>query len=381
MPQNETRSGVFNEHSDGYKYFIPHPLPPTPEVDRDNEMDQLMDHANRALGRLDGASETLPNPDLFVSMYVRKEAVLSSQIEGTQASLLNVLEFEADTGVDESVNDVEEVINYVAALNHGLERLEELPVCLRLIKEIHKKLMEGVRGGNKQPGQFRTIQNYIASDSSIPIQKAKFVPPSPEKLGEVLRQFEEFVHSEEPYPYLIKVGLLHAQFETIHPFLDGNGRVGRLLITFLLCEKNVLHRPLLYLSHYFKQNRMEYYQHLQNIRFKGDWESWLKFFLKGVYEVSQEATETARKVMNLREEHRSLMIEKMGRTPNALKLLEKLYWRPLVKVENVMEITGLAYPNANKLVADFVKLGILEEKTGQKRNRKFVYTDYLSLFD
>lgn len=380
MDQKETRSGRFIEHSEGYSYFLPHELSSSqPEIKRDNELDQLLSKADRALGRLDGSSETLPNPNLFVSMYVRKEAVLSSQIEGTQASLIDVLEFEANTKSEE-VNDTEEVVNYIKALNHGIKRLEDLPVCLRLLKEIHQILMEKVRGGDKNPGEFRTTQNYIAG-AKVPIQKASFVPPDPKHLNDLLKNLEAFIHDDNPMPFLIKVGILHAQFETIHPFLDGNGRTGRLLISFLLSEKGILKLPLLYLSHYFKQHRSDYYAHLQKVRTHGDWEAWLKFFLNGIYEVSEEATLTARKIMQLREAHRLLIQNNFSSsTVKALELLEKLYWLPMVNVESVQEITKLSYTNANNLIKKFEQQKILVETTGQKRNRKFVYKDYLELF-
>lgn len=340
----------------------------------------LLSQADRALGRLDGSTEALPNPDLFVFMYVRKEAVLSSQIEGTQASLMDVLEFEADALEPGRPQDVEEVVNYVAAMNHGMERLKTLPVSLRLFREIHEQLLRDVRGSERSPGDFRRSQNWIGPPGCT-LDTATFVPPPPHELQAALGNLESFLHDQSPMPVLVKVGLAHAQFETIHPFLDGNGRVGRLLITFLLCEKDVLKRPLLYLSHYFKQNRTAYYDLLQAVRDEGTWEEWLKFFLRGVFEVSQQATATARQIVNLREEHRQQLTENLrGSTANALTLLENLFWRPVISVGHASEVTGLGYPNANKLVSKFEELGLLREITGQKRNRRFAYQPYLDLF-
>jgi Fic family protein len=341
---------------------------------------EMLSLADRSLGRLDGASEGLPNPELFVFMYVRKEAVLSSQIEGTQASLIDVLEFEAQQATDHPL-DVEEVINYVAALKHGLDRLNTLPVSLRLVGEIHARLMEGVRGHDKTPGEFRRSQNWIGAAGSS-LKNAAFVPPPPAEMLEALGAWERFLHDEgQAMPALIKVGLAHAQFETIHPFLDGNGRMGRLLITFLLCEKGILARPLLYLSHYFKRHRSEYYDRLQAVRDSGAWEAWLRFFLRGVAEVSEEATLTARRSVAMREEHRALVQAKLGQSAaKGLTLLEKLYFQPIITVAQAAEVTGQAFANANKLVARMAEIGLLEERTGQKRRRRFSYEPYLALF-
>lgn len=336
--------------------------------------------ADRALGRLDGATETLPNPDLFVFMYVRKEALLSSQIEGTQASLMDVLEFEANAVEPEHPQDVAEVVNYVAAMNYGVSQLERLPVSLRLIRQIHKKLLDGVRGAERAPGRFRRIQNWVGPPGST-ILTAQYVPPPPNEMMKALSDLEVYIHDDAPMPLLFKVGLIHAQFETIHPFLDGNGRIGRLLITFLLCEKTVLKRPLLYLSHYFKRNRTEYYDRLQAIRDKGDWEGWLKFFLRGVYEVAREATLTARRIVNMREHHREMVTSSLGRgAGRALIVLENLYQRPILSVPWVQQVTNLSYANANNLVKQLSEINILKEITGHKRNRRFSYDPYLALF-
>lgn len=375
------RAGHYVQQPQNYKAFVPAPLPPRePELQLDAEMLALLSKADIALGRLDGAAEALPNPDLFVFMYVRKEAVLSSQIEGTQTSLLEVLEFEAEALEPEPNQDLEEVVNYIAALKYGIHRLEDLPVSLRLIKEIHAKLMNGVRGSDKTPGEFRTSQNYIGAPGT-PLAKARFVPPPPHEMWEALDNLEKFLHDDAPLPDLIRLGLAHAQFETIHPFLDGNGRVGRLLITFLLCERGILKRPLLYLSHYFKRYKPEYNDRLQAIRDAGAWEGWLKFFLQGVHEVSMEATATARRIMQMREAHRALIVSNLGkRTDRGLRLLERLYDVPVVTGTSVEKIADLTPPNANALIRSLVDLGLLQEVTGQKRNRRFIYAPYWALF-
>lgn len=314
-------------------------------------------------------------------MYVRREAVLSSQIEGTQSSINDVLEVEAQVLDPDRPKDVSEVLNYVRAMNFGLDRLKELPLSVRLIREIHERLLSGVRGRNKQPGQIRTIQNWIGSDDTT-IGEANYVPPPPLLVPDALSDFEKFLHKEtRDIPVLIKVGLAHAQFETIHPFLDGNGRVGRLLITFLLCEGEILTRPVLYISYYLKKHRQRYYDLLQGTRENGEWEEWLKFFLDGVATVSNEATETARKIVELREQHRNLIVEEFGRAAgNGLKVLEKLFARPIVQVNDVKELLGITWAGANSLVQRFVKIGLLAEITGQARNRRYSYSAYIRLF-
>ncbi len=374
------RAGQYIAQPTGYSAFVPAALPPNPSIDRDGELDDLHFRATLALGRLDGATETLPNPDLFVFMYVRKEAVLSSQIEGTQASLMDVVEFEAGRMRAEGPQDVGEVVNYVGAMNYGIQRLNDLPVCLRLIKEIHERLLSGVRGQEWGPGEFRTSQNWIGPPGCN-LQTAMFVPPPPHEVVRALGNLETFIHSSDPMPALLKVGLVHAQFETIHPFLDGNGRVGRLLITFLLCQSGVLRRPLLYLSYFFKKHRAEYYSLLQNVRDTGDWEAWLKFFLRGVAEVADEATSTARRISNMREDHRARISSEMGRAAgNALTLLEHLYQHPIVSVNDVSQLLGVAFATANRLVDGLADHGLLTETTGQRRNRVFAYDPYLLQF-
>lgn len=381
MQQTSLRAGVYIQQPTGYRAFQPKALPPDPPLDMDNEMWTLLSEADRALGRLDGATSNLPNPDLFVMMYVRKEAVLSSQIEGTQASLNDVLEQEARVLRESSPDDVGEVLNYVNSMNYGLARLAEFPLSLRLLKEIHERLMAGTRGHEKNPGEFRRSQNWIGSGGGN-LQSAKFVPPAPDDMHVALGEWERFLYEPVEVPVLIRAGLLHAQFETIHPFLDGNGRVGRLLITFFLCEREVLVRPMLYLSHYFKANRTEYYDRLQAIRDHGDWENWLKFFLRGIAVVANEATDVARKILNLRESDRERIRVTMGRaTADAIRLHENLFARPFINVSHAMVITGRGFAAANRMVGQLQELGILEEQTGNQRNRVFLYREFLRLFD
>jgi len=377
---DEGRAGRYQAQPSGYRAFIPAPLPPRPPVRLAGDLQSLLSKADHTLGRLDGSVLTLPNPDLFVFMYVRKEAVLSSQIEGTQSSLQDLLAAEADILGSERPRDVAEVINYVAAMRHGLSRLADLPVSVRLIREIHAELMKGARGGNLTPGELRRSQNWIGPAGST-LTSAAFVPPPHHDIPDLLGNLETFLHQADEVPFLIKVGLAHAQFETIHPFLDGNGRVGRLLITFLLTERNILQKPVLYLSHYFKRHRSAYYDRLQAIRDHGDWEGWLAFFLRGVIEVGAEATETARRILALRESHRSMIADKLGRAAgNGHRALEALFNRPIVSVAGVREITGTTYAAANTLVARLVALGILVEMTGFTRNRRYRYEPYVKLF-
>jgi Fic family protein len=347
-------------------------------------MTRLLSDADWALGRLDGIATVLPNPDLFVSMYIRQEAVLSSQIEGTQSTLEDVLQFEIDSKGQDFPKDIEEVVNYVGAMNYGLERLKTLPLSLRLIREIHSKLLAGVRGSNRTPGEFRTSQNWIGP-AGCTLANATFVPPPVHEMQVSLDNLEKFLHADD-LPLLIQCGLAHAQFETIHPFLDGNGRVGRLLITFLLCQKRALERPLLYLSHYLKQNRAEYYDRLTSIRTNGDWEGWLKFFIRGIHQVSREATDTARNILKIREGHRELLNERLSKdklaaTPYDFIFLEYLFEQPITTVRMAEQRLNCTFVTAGKVVDRFVKLGLLEEVTGFQRNRRFRYAPYLALFE
>jgi Fic family protein len=360
----------------GYRAFLPAPLPPDPPIRLDGEMARLLSDADRALGRLDGVATILPNPDLFVAMYVRHEAVLSSQIEGTRSTLEDVLAWEANGRGKQVPGDVEEVVNYVRAMNRGLERLNALPLSLRLIREIHAELLKGVRGGERSPGEFRKTQNWIGPKGCT-LADADFVPPPPHELMAALGDFEKFLHDREALAVLVQCGVVHAQFETIHPFLDGNGRIGRLLVTLLLCDRGILQRPLLYLSHYFKRHRAQYYDRLTAVRNDGDWEGWLRFFLVGVAGVSVQATDTARAILGLREDHR----RKLAEFPNGVRLLEHLFERPLISVRMAEQFLGSSFVTADKVVTKMEKLGILREITGRKRDRLYRYEPYLALFE
>lgn len=370
------RAGRLVQQPTGYKAFIPAPLPPDPPLVYSGELQSLLSDADRNIGRLDALASMLPNPDLFVAMYVRHEAVLSSQIEGTQSTLEDVLAFEADALRDDTPKDVEEVVNYVRAMNHGLERLPDLPLSLRLLREIHAELMKDVRGGEKSPGEFRTSQNWIGGRGSS-LRDAAFIPPPPHEVMNVLGQLETFLHDQRTHvPLLIRCGLAHAQFETIHPFLDGNGRVGRLLITLMLCEEKALSRPLLYLSLFLKAHRAEYYDRLTAIRTQGHWEQWLMFFLRGVSATALAATQTAKDIVALRDTHRNAV----AKNAKALTLLDHLFRYPTVSVNSVRKLMACTFPTASKLITDFEARGWLQEVTGYERNRLWRYRPYLELF-
>ena len=377
---NEARAGRYIQQPTGYKAFVPALLPPDPPVRMSGRLNELLSDANVAVGRLDGSVLTLPNPGLFVAMYARREAVLSSQIEGTQSSLQDVLAAEANIFAPHLPKDVHEVMNYAAAMAVGLETLKTLPVSVRLIRQIHQVLLHGVRGSHRTPGELRTTQNWIGPEGCT-LQEATFVPPPPHEMRMALSDWEKFLHADDDLPLLIKVGLAHAQFETIHPFSDGNGRVGRLLITFLLVEGNMLHQPVLYLSHYFKRHRQAYYDHLQALHETGDWESWLSFFLQGVKEVSGQAAEMAGVILRMREGLRQGITENFARgAGNALKVVEHLFASPITSVKEVQELIGTSRQAANQLVGRLEELGVVREITGQKRNRRFRFDLYVNLF-
>ncbi len=377
MEITSQRAGRYIQQSTGYKAFVPEPLPPLPEIEFDGELRTLLSNADRDIARLDAIAELLPNPDLFVAMYVRHEAVLSSQIEGTQSTLEDVLVSEADATHNDTPKDVEEVINYVRAMNHGMRRLaSDFPLSLRLIREIHGELMHKVRGTGKSARRVAHARKtgLVATPAG---QCGMFVPPPPHELMNALGAFETFLHQgKTTVPLLIRCGLAHAQFETIHPFLDGNGRVGRLLITLLLCEEQALTRPLLYLSVFLKAHRAEYYDRLTAIRTQGHWEPWLKFFLRGVSVTARAATRTARDIVTLRETHRSAITK----NAKALKLLDHLFQQPMVSPNRIAQIVGCTHPTAVKLARDMQDRGWLTEVTGFERNRIYRYQPYLDLF-
>lgn len=377
MIEGSQRGGKYVRQPTGYRAFVPTSLPPDPPVQLDGETIALLSRADQAIGRLDGVTQALPNPDLFIAMYVRREAVDSSKIEGTQSSLQDVLAFELDPALRNLPEDVEEVVNYVRAMNYGLDRVAILPLSLRLIREIHAELLHNVRGADKMPGEFRTTQNWISA-GNVPLNRATFVPPVHE-MQDALDNLEAFLHNDHGLPVLVHSALAHVQFETIHPFLDGNGRVGRLLIAFLLVHRDVLHRPLLYLSRYLKRHRSEYYDRLMAVRQDGNWEGWVRFFLRGVAETAEEATDTARAIMSLREDHHDLLRTR-GLGVNELRLLELLYQRPLVNVALVASRLEVTRPTAGRLLDQLLSIGILDEITGRRRNRMFRYTPYWQLF-
>lgn len=359
-----------------YAAYVPENLPPQPPLEMGG-LYPLLDQANIALGRLDGMSMVLPDHSLFLYMYVRKEAVLSSQIEGTQSSLSDLLLFENEEAPGAPIDDVQEVSNYVSAMNYGLERLKEFPLSLRLIREIHEKLMAGARGGNKMPGEFRSSQNWIGGSRP---GNARFVPPPPERLMATLDGFEKFLHDETvKMPALIRAALAHVQFETIHPFLDGNGRVGRLLITFILCVEGILKEPLLYLSLYFKANRQAYYDHLQAVRETGDWEAWIQFFLSGVIDTANQATETAQAILALFERDRRKL--EAGGKPTAATLSIHNYFQnhPITNTTKIKDACGISLPTVLRSLASLEQQGIIEEITGKDRHKVFVYRAYLNI--
>ncbi|MCP1854454.1 Fic family protein [Bradyrhizobium sp. USDA 4519] len=378
-----TRLGTFIESAVGgevVRAFMPPPLPPVPPIDL-VKIVELLDRATAALGRLDGVTTVLPAPPLFIYMYVQKEAVLSSQIEGTQSSLSDLLLFEADELPHAPIDDVEEVSSYVAALNHGLGRLrtDNFPLSLRLIREIHGVLLRNGRGSTKQPGEFRQSQNWIGGTRP---GNATFVPPPPHLVMQCLDELERFLHAEhQGIPLLIKAALAHVQFETIHPFLDGNGRLGRLLITFLLCEAGALKEPVLYLSLYFKTYRKRYYELLQRVRETGDWESWISFFLEGVIETATQATETARQLLELFEKDRRA-ISALGRpAASTLRVHQLLQKRPLLSVPATTKELGLSKPTVAKAMEHLEKLGIVREITAKQRRRIYAYVRYLDILN
>lgn len=361
-----------------YSAYIPQPLPPEPPLNME-ELYPLLDKASTALGRLDGISLILPDASLFLYMYIRKEAVLSSQIEGTQSSLSDLLLFEAEEAPGAPIDDVKEVSCYVSAMDYGMERLKTFPMSLRLIREIHEKLMSNARGGNKMPGEFRTSQNWIGGSSP---DKAKFVPPPPEELLNCLSSFEKFLHDEDvKLPALIKAALAHVQFETIHPFLDGNGRLGRLLITFILYNEGLLKEPLLYLSLYFKANREAYYDHLQDVRETGNWEGWITFFLTGVIETANQATQTAQAMMKLFQEDRLKIEESNKSTAAVMSIHAFLQHQPVTTTTRIKDTCNISLPTVLRSLSTLESLGIVQEITGKERNKVFTYDGYLNILN
>lgn len=356
--------------------FVPPPLPPDPPIDVLSLLERLS-LAERALGRLDGITMLLPRQELFLYMYVRKEAVLSSQIEGTQSTLSDLLRFETEAQAGEPIDDIREVSNYVDAMMFGLERLVELPLSLRLIREMHARLLQSGRGGTKSPGEFRRSQNWIGGSRP---GNALFVPPPVTELDTALGALEAFMHEDSSrLPALIKAGLLHVQFETIHPFLDGNGRIGRLLVTLYLCVQGVLRKPLLYLSLYLKTHRAEYYRLLQEVRERGSWEAWLEFFLEGVAETANQAFDAATRIAELFKQDRERIAAESERAGSALRIHDLLQQQPYATSNQLVQRTGLSSPTVNAALADLERLGVVEEVTGRRRGRVFSYRRYLAI--
>jgi Fic family protein len=366
---------------ESFKAFVPNPLPPEPPIELTDRDHDLVEKANRALGRLDGVTTLLPDVSLFLYFYVRKEAVLSSQIEGTQSSFSDLLLHEEDLAPGVPLDDVQEVSNYVAAMNHGLKRLrkDDFPLSLRLIREMHKVLLAKGRGSDKTPGKLRRSQNWLGGTRP---GNARFVPPPPDRVTECLGNLERFLHDQpQRTPVLIKAALAHVQFETIHPFLDGNGRLGRLLITLILCAEGALAQPLLYLSLFFKQHRQEYYDRLDAVRLKGDWLGWLRFFLEGVEQTAQQAADTAGRILNLFDADRA-KIENIGRKAGSVhRVLDLLRRHPITTIPNATRQLNLTAPTVRSAVESLETLGIVREITGKQRDRIYIYDSYVKILD
>ncbi len=362
---------------EAYQAYVPSNLPPRPPLDM-NLLYKSLDQAMKALGGIDALAQLLPDIGWFLYMYVRKEALISSQIEGTQSSLSDLLLFENDESPNVPVDDVEEVSNYIAALNHGLARMKKgFPLSTRLIRELHKILLRGGRGANKVPGEFRRSQNWLGG---IRPGKARFVPPPPEMVNDLMSGLEKFIHDDQcKLPSLVKTALIHVQFETIHPFLDGNGRLGRLLITLLLCADGALAAPILYLSLHFKEHRQLYYDLLQDVRLTGDWERWCAFFLDGVTETATQAARDAKAIIDLLERDR-VRIGQIGKAANsALKIHSYLLRRPYLSITKAAAALDISVPSMTNTVRKLTEIGLLKELTGQSRNRIFAYKSYLDI--
>ena len=381
MQLRDTRRGRYVETPAGgeiVRAFVPPPLPPNPPIDILSFLPKLS-AAERALGRLDGITVLLPRQELFLYMYVRKEAVLSSQIEGTQSTLADLLRFETEAQAGQPIDDIRGVSNYVDAMMYGVERLKEFPLSLRLIREMHERLLQSSRGGTKNPGEFRRSQNWIGGTRP---GNAMFVPPPVSELGACLDAFERFMHENESrLPPLIKAGLLHVQFETIHPFLDGNGRIGRLLVTLYLCVHDVLRKPLLYLSLYLKTHRGDYYRLLQEVREHGAWEAWLEFFLDGVTETAGQAFDAATRIAELFKRDRQRITAESDRAGSVLRVHELLQQNPFLTSNALVERTGLTAPTINAALGDLERLRIVDEVTGRRRGRVFGYRAYLDILN
>ncbi len=376
-PEDFTKStaGHCIKTPQGYWAFVPNPLPP--KIDYPLSLVNLLSDADRALGQLAGVGTILPNPHLLIAPYIRREAVLSSRIEGTQATLDDLYLFEAVPSRGHLVPDVQQVVNYVHAMEYGLKRLETLPICSRLVREIHERLVEGVRGMHSTPGEFRTSQNWIGPPGCT-LNEATFIPPPVQEMKDAMSDWEKYLHSELGEPPLVQCGLMHYQFEAIHPFLDGNGRVGRLLITFFLCQCGNLPRPLLYLSAYFERNRQEYYDRLLRVSTVGDWYGWLEFFLRGIVTQAKDAVNWATELIELHESYRRRLASR--RVPRGThEIVDELFVSPYVTITDASKRWNTSYPTASSAVKTLVKLDILEEVSGQKRNRVYRASELLHI--
>lgn len=358
-----------------YQSFVPNPLPPSPPIEITDDILELLVQANSRLAVLESMAVHIPNVDLFVSIYVRKEALMSSQIEGTQATLEDVLDplIEANTN-----RNVADVVNYIKATEFAIKRFRELPLCNRLIRETHAVLMGGVRGQEKNPGEFRYSQNWIGGQGST-LQNASYIPPNPEDMNTAMSELEKYINADDNLDNLIRASLIHYQFETIHPFLDGNGRIGRLLITLFLMEKKVLSTPALYISSFLKKNRVEYYDRMTEVRRKGDYEQWVKFFLQAIVESADDATRTIDELTSLHEK-KSEIVSKMGRTAkNTMLVFNYLEANPIIEIRKTSESLGLSFNTVSGAVNRLMEAGILKQTTTNGRNRTFAYEDYLSV--
>ena len=375
MKLETDRAGVLKRMQSDYECFVPHDLKYL-KFNIDEELQNLINRAYLLLGRLDGMATTLPDIDLFVSMYVQKEAVISSQIEGTQASLIDVLQKDRK---NEKIKDTEEIVNYIKATNYAFKRLEELPLCMRLIKDTHSILLSGVRGDEKSPGEFRKSQNWIGY-AGCTLNTASFIPPAPGEMEKSLNDLEKYIHEDNFIPNLIKIALIHYQFETIHPFLDGNGRMGRLLIVLFLKERGLIEYPVLYLSYFFKKNRNRYYELLNNVRVKGEFEEWIKFFIEGICEISEDAISSIQKIIELKKAD----IEKIRNIPkgnisNLLLVYDYLLKHPFLETEDIRRLSDLSKPTVNKLLETLTELEILELVEEKKRYKQYVYRKYVDI--
>lgn len=375
--KSHPRAGHLVTQVEGYEAFQPASLPPTPPITYDDVLVRRLSEADQRVGRLDALANALPDADLFLAMYVRQEALLSSRIEGTECTLDDIIASDLSPTTATSL-DVREVVNYVAALNHGIARLETLPLSNRLLREVHEVLLRTGRGSDKTPGEFRRTQNWIGRPGCT-LAEASFVPPPAHVMKDSLSDLEKFLHATD-LPVLVVAGLVHAQFETIHPFLDGNGRSGRLLISLLLHERRTLTKPVLYLSTYLKQHQRDYFRCLTAVREDGDWEGWLQFFLSGVSDSATNAADTAARIHRIREQDRQRLLDAGGHK-HELALLDRLYRQPIVNGAWVERELGVAKATAIKLLGRMEEAGILRETTGFKRNRLFRYDEYVNVFD